>query len=151
MATKKEIKEHLKIALEEIGYIKPRFDKNYKTWVFNHPAYPVEYSGDTEEEVIKNYPNYLQDFIEERLNDNLSEFTEQKTKGRGGKRKGAGRPEGTKKEPTKRVTLPLDIADWITMPNTILYLRALGIPAHKNFAFQKNATRRRKGRKIQKE
>jgi hypothetical protein len=34
--------------------------------------------------------------------------------GRGGKRKGAGRPQGTKKEPTKRVSLPLDIADWIT-------------------------------------
>ena len=128
MATKKEIKEHLSIALEEIGAIKPWFDKEYFSWVFSHPAYPIEYSGDTKEEVIKNYPFYVQDFIEERLNDNLSKVTEKKTAGRGGKRQGAGRPAGTKKEPKRRVALPLDIADWITMPNTILHLRALGIP-----------------------
>jgi hypothetical protein len=133
MATKKEIKEHLIIALEELGQIEPWYDKSYKSWVFSHPAYPVEYSGDTREEVIKNYPLYLQDFIEERLNDNLSELTKKKTIGRGGKRKGAGRPEGTKKEQKKRVSLPLDIADWISMPNTISHLRALGIPTHRHF------------------
>ena len=125
MAAKKEIKEHLKIALEEVGLIEPWFDKDYKTWVFSHPAYPVEYSGDTREEVVKNYPLYLYDFIEERLNDNLSPYTEKKTTGRGGKRKGSGRPAGTKKEMTKRVTLPIDIADWITMPDVISHLRAL--------------------------
>jgi hypothetical protein len=37
------------------------------------------------QEVIENYPLYLQDFIEERLNDNLSDITERKTSGRGGK------------------------------------------------------------------
>lgn len=131
MATKKEIKEHLKIALDEIGYIEPWFDKDYKTWVFSHSAYPVEYSGDTKEEVVKNYPLYLQDFIEERLKDNLSPLTEKKTTGRGGKREGAGRPEGTKKEPTKRVSLPVDIANWITTPGMISHLRALGISRHK--------------------
>src|ERR1700730_10053938 len=105
MAAKKEIKEHLKIALEEVGLIEPWFEKDYKTWVFSHPAYPVEYSGDTREEVVKNYPLYLYDFIEERLNDNLSPFTEKRTSGRGGKRDGSGRPKGTVKEPTKRITL----------------------------------------------
>lgn len=128
MAAKKEIKEHLKIALEEIGPIDPWFDNDYKTWAFSHSLYPVEYSGDTKEEVIKNYPLYLQDFIEERLKDNLSPITEKKTKGRGGRRIGSGRPLGTTKEPTKRVSLPLDIADWIVMPDTISHLRALGIP-----------------------
>ncbi len=134
MATKKEIKEHLKIALEEVGTITPWFDKNYTSWVFSHPAYPVEYSGDSKEEVIKNYPLYLQDFIEERLNDNLSPLTEMKTSGRGGKRKGAGRPEGTIKEPTRRVSLPVDIAEWITSPGMISHLRALGISrsSHRN-------------------
>lgn len=132
MATKKEIKEHLKIALEEISPIEPWFDKAYKNWVYSHPAYPVEYSGATKEEVIKNYPLYLHDFIEERLNDNLSRITESKTSGRGGKRQGAGRPEGTKKEPKKRVSLPLDIADWITMPDIISHLRALGLPMLKH-------------------
>ena len=127
MATKKEIKEHLVIALEEVGNIEPWFDKSYKTWVFSHSAYPVEYTGDTKEEVIKNYPLYLQEFIEERLNNNLSEITEKKTKGRGGKREGAGRPVGTKKEPTERVTLPKDIAQWITTPGMISHIRALGV------------------------
>lgn len=125
MASKKEIKAHLETALKEIGPVEPWFDKHYKTWVFNHSAYPVEYSGDTKEEVIKNYPLYLYDFIGERLNDNLSPLTEKKTTGRGGKRKGSGRPLGTKKEMTKRVTLPLDIANWITMPGVISHLRAL--------------------------
>lgn len=32
---------------------------------------------------------------------------------RGGTRAGAGRPHGTKKEPTKQVRLPADIVDWI--------------------------------------
>lgn len=132
MATKKEINEHLKLALEEIGNIEPWYDKTYKSWVFSHNDYPVEYSGESKEEVIKNYPLYLYDFIEERLNDNLSVITEKKTKGRGGKRVGAGRPLGTIKEPTKRVTLPLDIAEWITMPNAIDHLRALGITKYRH-------------------
>lgn len=132
MAAKKEINEHLKIALEEVGQIEPWYDKTYKTWVFSHPAYPVEYSGDTREEVMKNYRHYLYDFIEERLNENLSAMTEKKTTGRGGKREGAGRPIGTTKESTKRVSLPVDIADWITSPGTIAHLRALGISSHKH-------------------
>jgi hypothetical protein len=130
MATKKEIKEHLRIALKEIGEIKPWFDKDFKNWIFSHPNYPVEYAGDSEEEAIKNYPLYLQDFIEERLNDNLSSFTEKETIGRGGKREGSGRPKGTIKEPTKRVTLPLDIAEWISKPDTIEHLRGLGLGPH---------------------
>ena len=128
MATKKEIKEHLKATLEEIGKIEPWFDNDYKTWVFSHVLYPVEYTGKTKEEVIENYPLYLQDFIEERLKNNLNLITERKTKGRGGRRTGSGRPVGTTKEPKKRVSLPSDIADWIVRPDTILHLRALGIP-----------------------
>ncbi len=116
MATKKEIKEHLKIALQEVGEIDPWFDTDFNTWIFSHPAYPVEYSGDSKKEVIKNYPLYLHDFIEERLNENLSPLTEKKTTGRGGKREGSGRPKGTVKEPTQRVTLPKPVAEiavWI--------------------------------------
>lgn len=128
MATKKEVEKHLKMSLEEIGQIEPWFDNDYKTWVFSHVLYPVEYSGDTREEVIENYPLYLKDFINERLRGNLSPVTENKTKGRGGRRTGSGRPAGTTKESKKRVSLPLDIADWIVMPETIMHLRALGIP-----------------------
>lgn len=89
MATRKEekeIDEHLKLGIEEIGEVKPWFDKNFKTWVFFHALYPVEYSGDTKEEVIQNYPLYLKDFIKHRLQDRLSPFMEKKTKGHGGKR-----------------------------------------------------------------
>ena len=88
MATKKEIKEHLTIALEEIGEIKPWFDEEVNAWVFSHPKYPVRYAGDSQEEVIANFPFYMQDFIAERLDDNLAPSVEKSTKGRGGKRKG---------------------------------------------------------------
>lgn len=64
MASKKEVNEHLKIALEEIGEIKPRFSKRFNAWIFKHATYPtVEYAGDSPEEVIKNYPLYLREFI----------------------------------------------------------------------------------------
>jgi hypothetical protein len=56
MATKKEIKKHLTIALQEVSPITPWYDREFKTWIFNHPAYPVEYAGHSKEEVIKNYP-----------------------------------------------------------------------------------------------
>lgn len=98
MATKREIQEHLEIALKEIGKIKPRFNKSVDAWVFSHPKYPVRYAGDSSEEVIENSPLYLEEFIKERLKDNLAPSVEKRTKGRGGKRQGTGRPKGTTKE-----------------------------------------------------
>ena len=53
MATKKEIESHLQMALEEIGKIKPWFDKDVNAYVFQHPSYPVEYAGETEGEVVE--------------------------------------------------------------------------------------------------
>lgn len=125
MATKKEIEKQVKIALVEVGEIKPWFDKNFNAWIFEHPAYPIGCEGSSPDEVIKKYPLYLRDFIEERLNDNLAPFVEKSTKGHGGKRKGAGRPEGTIKEHTKQVRLPYDIAEWIKAPGTISNIRNL--------------------------
>lgn len=126
MATAKEIKKHLNIALKEIGEIKPWFDKNFNAWIFSHKNYPdVEYAGETAEEVIKNYPVYLRDFIEERLNSNLAAHIEKATKGHGGKREGAGRPKGTKKELKQRVYLPVDVAEWVQEPNSISQIRTL--------------------------
>lgn len=125
MATKKEIKEHLAVALEEIGEIKPKFAKDVGAWVFSHPKYPVRYAGETSEEVIQNYPLYLQDFIEERLNNNLAPSVEKRTRGKGGKREGAGRPKGTKKEKKMRVYLPDDVAVWIKQPESIPQVRRL--------------------------
>lgn len=125
MATKKEIKEHLKIALLEVGEIKPWFNKEFKNWIFSHSNYPVEYAGDSKEEVIKNYPLYLYDFIEERLNNNLNPLTEKETKGKGGKREGAGRPVGTKKEAKTRVYIPADIANLLKEPGMLTHLRGI--------------------------
>lgn len=114
MASTKEIKKHLDIALEEIGEIKPKFNKNFRAWTFRHKKYPdVEYFGESAEEVIKNYPKYLREFIKHRLDNNIWDSVEKKTKGRGGKREGAGRPKGTKKTPTRRISVPVDIADII--------------------------------------
>jgi hypothetical protein len=126
MASAKEIKKHLNIALREVGEIKPRFIKQFNAWKFCHKKYPdVEYFGDSPEDVIKNYPQYLQEFIKHRLAENIWESVEKKTKGRGGKREGAGRPKGSKKSPTRRISLPKDIADWIELPSTIPQLRQL--------------------------
>lgn len=112
MATTKEIKKNLEIALKEVGNIKPWFDKEVNEWIFFHPNYPVEYGGETPAEVIRNYPKYLREFIKHRLNDNLNPLTEKKTKGHGGKREGSGRPKGTIKEPKERISLPQDIVFW---------------------------------------
>ncbi len=126
MATAKEIKEHLEIALKEVGEIKPWYDRRFKNWIFSHINYPVEYAGNSKEEAIENYPLYLRDFIEERLNHNLSPLTEKETKGRGGKREGAGRPVGSTKEHKSRIYLPDDVVNWFKQhPESIPQVRQL--------------------------
>ena len=83
MATKKEIELHLSAALEEIGEIRPWFEEDVDAWVFSHKNYPeVEYADTSKEDVIKHYPEYLREFIRHRLNDNITERAEKKTKGR---------------------------------------------------------------------
>jgi hypothetical protein len=130
MATKKEINEQLKIALNEVGTIEPWYDKAMQAWIFEHPAYPVGYSGDSREEVIKNYPLHLKEFIKERLKGNLAPFIEKQTKGKGGLRAGAGRPKGSKGIPTKQIRIPVDIADWLKTPGMIMHIRELLMAYH---------------------
>jgi hypothetical protein len=125
MATKKEIEKELEITLKEIGKITPVYDKRFKEWVFSHELYPVEYAGKTPEEVIKNYPLYLEEFIKHRLDNNLAPSVEKRTKGKGGYRPGAGRPKGTTGEVKKRVYLPEKIADWIRIPEHLLIVEKL--------------------------
>jgi len=125
MASKKEVEEHLKIALNEVGAIKPWFDKDVDAWVFGHPAYPVEYAGESREDVIKGYPLYLREFIKQRLNNKLASFVEKRTKGHGGLRMRSGRPKGTKKEHKTRVYVPDDIARWIKEPSSISQVRQM--------------------------
>lgn len=127
MATikKEDLNKELKIALEEIGTIKPWFDKAVKSWVFEHALYPVRYAGDSAQDVIENYPKYLEVFIEHRMLGRIDEINETKTHGRGGARIGAGRPKGTTKAPTKQVRLPLDIVDWLKKPDVVEHIRYL--------------------------
>ncbi|MBA3722832.1 MAG: hypothetical protein H0W88_10600 [Parachlamydiaceae bacterium] len=125
MATKKEIKQHLKIALEEVGGIEPWFDEMVNSWIFEHPSYPVGCDGSSRDEVIKKYPLYLEEFINERLNNNISPSVEVRIKGKGGKREGAGRPVNPNKEAKVRVYLPLDIANLLKEPGVLTYLRGL--------------------------
>ena len=112
MAAQKEIKEHLALALKEVGKIRPWFDEDVNEWIFSHPNYPVEYGGETPEEVVKNYPKYLREFIKQRLNDNLDPLTERQTKGHGGKRPGVGKSKDSVKDVKERIMLPKDITDW---------------------------------------
>ena len=125
VATNKEIEEHLNIALKEIGAIEPWFDEEVGEWIFKHPLYPVEYGGESKEEVVKNYPEYVREFLKRRLNDRLDPLVEQETKGHGGKRVGAGRPRGAKKPTTKVIRLPADVADWFESPSAIPQVRAM--------------------------
>lgn len=125
MASKKEIKKHLNIALGEVGEVIPWFDKEVNAWIFEHAIYPVGCSGDSAEEVIKKYPLYLEEFITERLKNNLNPRVEKRTKGKGGKREGAGRPTDLHKEAKVRVYLPADIAKWLRQPDIISNLRHL--------------------------
>lgn len=123
MATKKEIAEHLTIALADIGKIVPWFDKNVDAWIFENPKYPVGCEGTTKQEVIKKFPLYLEEFITERLKNNLSPSVEKRTIGKGGKREGAGRPINPHKEQKVRMYLPADIASVLKEPGVLSYLR----------------------------
>lgn len=124
MAAKKEINQHLKTALEEVGEIKPWFDKEVDCWVFSHENYPVEYGGESIEEVIKNYPKYLKEFIKHRLEGRLSPINEKETKGKGGYREGSGRPKGSKSAlPTKQIRVPADIAEWLKQPGNMTHIQ----------------------------
>src|SRR5271170_2267079 len=100
---KEELSKELSIALEEVGPIDPWFDKKVDAWVFEHPLYPVRYAGSSSQEVVKNYPKYLEVFVEHRMQGRIGEIGERKTKGKGGARLGAGRPSGSLKPPTKQV------------------------------------------------
>ena len=122
----KQVDEQLKIAMAEIGEVTPWFDKRYKAWIFEHSLYPESYSGDSPEEVIKNYPLYIRQFIEHRMNGTLAPYIEAETRGRGGARLGAGRPPGRIKPITKTVRLPEDIVYWLKeSPENIELVRKL--------------------------
>jgi hypothetical protein len=126
MATKSEIKKEVEIALAEIGPIVPWFEDDFNTWIYSNSLYPVECEGQSAEEVIEKYPKYLEVFIEHRMKGKLDIINEKKTKGKGGKRPGSGRPIGSVKEPKKRIYVPLDIADWLEhYPNACHDVRKL--------------------------
>ncbi len=72
--------------MREIGEIKPWYDEQVDAWVFESPLYSVGYASEQVEEVIKNYPLHLREFISERLNDHLNPLVEKETKGHGGAR-----------------------------------------------------------------
>lgn len=124
-ARKKEVEKELKITLKEVGPIKPWFDKDVDSWVFESNLYPVGCSGDSSEAVKEKCPLYLEEFIEQRLKNNLNVRVEKRTVERGGKREGAGRPKAVDREEKKRVYLPVEIALWIQSPQTITNIRNL--------------------------
>lgn len=114
IANRKEVTQNLAIALQEIGVIEPWWSDEDEMYVFEHQAYPrVLYADPDKVKTRDGYLRALKGFIEERLSGNLSEEAERITPGRGGLRAGAGRPIGSKKPPTERITLPKELADWL--------------------------------------
>lgn len=120
-----DIKKHLKVALSEIGEIKPRFSKDDGMFVFDHPSYPTVMHADATAEATKEgYLRALEGFIEARLSGNLSDVAEKMTKGHGGKRSGAGRKPGSTKEPKMRMYIPSDLGLWLQQsPSNIDLMR----------------------------
>jgi hypothetical protein len=123
----KQLERHYQIARKEIGEIKPWWSDEDEMYVFEHEAYPVVcYANPEPEVVIKRYKQVLKDFIKDRLAGNVAESVERITPGRGGSRLGASRAKGSTKNKTKRITLPNDVATWLTEdPSRIEKVRAL--------------------------
>jgi len=106
-----QLETHYQKALADIGPIVPWWSEADNAYVFEHAAYPyVDYVGPTPELVIENYQRVLRAFVEARLAGELAEPVDWATSGRGGKRPGAGRPKGSKKAPTTRITVPSALA-----------------------------------------
>ncbi|MDP1834897.1 MAG: hypothetical protein Q8K75_03115 [Chlamydiales bacterium] len=86
MAANKELAAHLALALQEVGEIKPWYDRKFKAWIYSYRLYPnVEYAGQSNREVIERYPLYLKEFIHHRLNESLSDVSERGTLGTAGR------------------------------------------------------------------
>jgi hypothetical protein len=99
-------------ALELIGEIKPRYLPDYKRWVFESPHFPfMEIEGDTEADVLRLYPHFLKEHIDDLNAGRVAEFIVKATPGWGGKRHGAGRPRAMQASVRKRI--PADIAAWL--------------------------------------
>lgn len=120
-----EVVAETRIALSEIGEIKPWFDEEIDCWRFEHPLYPESYGGESVEEVKAGYPLYLAQLIEARMTGELAPYVEKRIKGRGGKRAGAGRPAGSRKEAKKRVYLPVEVAEWLMDEEHLLQVKNL--------------------------
>ncbi|WP_373531766.1 hypothetical protein [Vampirovibrio sp.] len=120
-----EVVAQTRIALSEIGEIKPWFDAEMGCWCFEHPLYPESYGGESASEVEAGYPLYLAQLIEARMSGELAPFVENLIKGRGGKRHGAGRPKGSHKGSKKRVYLPVEVADWLMDETHLAQVRNL--------------------------
>jgi hypothetical protein len=83
----------------------------------SNPSRLKRHNSNRTNSLSNSHPTFVQsrvkEFITHRLDGKLNPLTESEAKGHGGYRPGAGRPQGTTKEPTERLSLPLDIAEWI--------------------------------------
>lgn len=110
-----ELDQHYEIALKEVSPITPWWSEDDQMWAYEHPLYGLMcYMDNTPEATIEGYKRVLKDAINDRLNGKFSATLEKTWHGRGGKREGAGRPQGTKKAPTRVIRLPEDVAIWIS-------------------------------------
>ena len=82
----KEIQKHLKIALKEIGKIKPIYDKNKNKYFCEHYLYPyVKQYHNREDECVAKYKSQLMNFIKMRLTGLIPQDMCGTTKGMAGK------------------------------------------------------------------
>ena len=102
--------------LQKIGDINPFWDEKSHSWRFQSPYVPeVDVRWDTPENTAELYKLTLKEHLEkvpdiQQTPRKPKQSARKKTSSWGGAREGAGRPA---KAPRKRITVPLDIADWI--------------------------------------
>ncbi|MBK8190933.1 MAG: hypothetical protein IPK79_10845 [Vampirovibrionales bacterium] len=106
-----ELDRHFDMARAEVDGVQPQWSPEDQMYLVEHPAYPMVMHADPDpEKALTGYFRALRQFVKYRLAGEIADTTEQATSGRGGAREGAGRP---RKNETKTVRLPVDMADWL--------------------------------------
>ena len=112
-----------KEALALVGPIEPQYDGETGFRFFESPHFPhMEVHGDTAEEVMAQYPEFLKIHLQDLDAKRVAPFIAEATPGWGGFRPGAGRP---RKEPSVRKYLPADIAAWLDRKENLEKVRQL--------------------------
>lgn len=108
----KELAGALIQAHRDVDPIEPWWSEEDDMYLFEHKAYPsVTYADENKEACAAGYVRALEEFVTARLKEQIPEFVERITSGRGGIRPRSGRPKNPIK--TVNIRIPEDVAQWL--------------------------------------